>query len=47
MNPKRAIEISVMIGSALLEVGGDALIRKGWRGGGLTHATRAPKHERT
>ena len=35
MNLKKTIEISVMVGSALLEVGGDALIRKGWRGGGL------------
>jgi len=35
MNLKKTIEISVMFGSALLEVGGDALIRKGWRGGGL------------
>ncbi len=36
MNLKKTIEISVMVGAALLEVGGDALIRKGWRGGGLS-----------
>src|SRR6476646_9755572 len=35
MNLKKAVELSVMVVSALLEVGGDALIRKGWRGGGL------------
>ncbi len=35
MNLKKTIELAVMVGAALLEVGGDALIRKGWRAGGL------------
>ena len=35
MKLHKGIEISIMVGSALLEVGGDALIRRGLRGGGL------------
>src|SRR5262245_42099962 len=35
MKLKNTIEIAVMLGSALLEVGGDAMIRRGLRGGGL------------
>ena len=32
---KRPIELSVMLAAALLEVGGDAIIRRGLRGRGL------------
>jgi small multidrug resistance family-3 protein len=35
MRISKAVELSVMVGAAFLEVGGDALIRKGLRGGGL------------
>ena len=35
MKLSKSIEIAVMVGSALLEVGGDAMIRRGLRGGGL------------
>jgi len=34
MQAKKWIELSVMVGAAVLEVGGDALIRRGLRGGG-------------
>jgi len=35
MDLRKTIEISVMVGAAFLEVGGDAMIRKGLRGGGV------------
>lgn len=35
MKLRKTIEIAVMLASALLEVGGDAMIRRGLRGGGL------------
>jgi small multidrug resistance family-3 protein len=35
MDLRKVIEVSVMAGAAFLEVGGDALIRRGLRGGGL------------
>ena len=35
MNAKMVGHIAVMVGAALLEVGGDALIRRGLRGGGF------------
>jgi len=35
MNLKSVIEVAVLVGAAFLEVGGDALIRRGFRGGGL------------
>src|SRR5215467_16366621 len=35
MNLRSIIEVSVLAGAAFLEVGGDALIRRGFRGGGL------------
>jgi drug/metabolite transporter superfamily protein YnfA len=38
MKLNNAVQISVMVGAALLEVGGDALIRRGMRGGGSTIA---------
>jgi drug/metabolite transporter superfamily protein YnfA len=35
MKLSKAVEVSVMVVAAFLEVGGDALIRRGFRGGGL------------
>jgi small multidrug resistance family-3 protein len=34
-NMQKVMELLVMVAAALLEVGGDALIRKGLRGGGI------------
>ena len=35
MNLRSVIEVTVLVGAAFLEVGGDVLIRRGFRGGGL------------
>ncbi len=34
--PAKIAAVAVLVGAAVLEVGGDALIRKGMRGGGLS-----------
>ena len=35
MNLRNVIEVTVLVGAAFLEVAGDALVRRGFRGGGI------------